>query len=142
MLSKSHALIEKEPKQTEDPQFAENALSEFRSSTKELIDEFRIKLILAIVGREEPGMEVLTSQNDPERDPAVAFLRKKFAEFNLRVSKLQTSNEMQSIQIGLGPDERGFRREQVVSGIVDLIGQMNMVLGSVEGDEGAGGVLD
>ena len=147
LLSKSHALIEGEAKQPQDMQTSQNDVTNFQSSMKELVDEFQIKLILMIVGSEEPGIDLLLGSNGVDTDRMLALLKQKLGEFNLRISETGTLSEtgmkeVQSLQLALGPDERGFRRDQVISSIVDLIGQINVLLGPSEGDERASNVLD
>ena len=147
LLSKSHALIEREREQPRDLQTSQNDVTDFQASMKELVDEFQIKLILMIVGSEEPGIGLLVGQNVVDTDRVIALVKQKLGEFNLRIDETVTTKEasiteVRSIQLGLGPDERGFKRDQVISSIVDLIGQINVLLGPSEGDERASDVLD
>ena len=147
LLSKSHALIEGETRQPQDLQTSEHEVSDFQASLKELVDEFQIKLILMIVGSEEPGIELLLGQNGVDADRIIALLKQKLVEFDLRITETGTfketgMTEVQSVQMGLGPNERGFRRDQIISSIVELIGQINVLLGPSEGDQRASNVLD
>lgn len=147
LLSKSHALIEGETKQPQDMQTSQDDIRDFQSSTKELVDEFQIKLILLMVGSEEPGIDILLGHNGVDIDRIIPLLKQLLEEFDLRIVETGTLSEtgmkeVQSIQLGLGPDERGFKRDQVISSIVDLVGQINVLLGPSEGDERASNVLD
>jgi len=52
---------------------------------------------------------------------------------------------VQIIQIELGPEERSFRKDQVVNIVADIVGLINAKLGfsvSGDGDEGSSGALD
>lgn len=147
LLSRSHALIEGVTKQPQDLQTAEQNVSDFAASMKQLVEEFQIKLILMILGSNEPGTEILLGRNGVDTDRIVTLLKQKLGQFNLRIDETGTfkeigMREVQSLQIGLGPDERGFKRDKVISSIVELIGQINVLLGPSEGNERASDVLD
>ncbi len=50
--------------------------------------------------------------------------------------------DVQTFALALGPDERGFRKELVISRIADMVGLINGRLGWSETDERAGNILD
>jgi hypothetical protein len=46
------------------------------------------------------------------------------------------------VRLELGPDERGFTKDQFVNSITDIVGLINTRLGFSESNESSSGVLD
>ena len=144
LLSKAHALIQKERKAGDT--IDESVVLDFDAGKLAFANDFGVKLELAIKGIDDPGLEIQTTQqNNPIG--VVELAKKVFDGLNLRTSTAETLSEnspkdLQTAWLSLGPDEREFQKEQVVSRIADLVGSLNVALGSSQGDEGVSGVLD
>jgi len=146
LLSKSHALIQKERKAGENP-LDEAAVTEFNAGRTSFVNDFGVKLELAILGMVEPGIEIQASHIENSVE-IVEVVKKTFQPgFDLRTNTERTLSEnaqqgLQTVWLSLGPDEREFKKEQLVSKIADLVGSLNAMLGLSESDERVGGVLD
>jgi hypothetical protein len=143
LLSRAHALIENERKNTSDSQLSD-IISEFNATRATIVDDFGIKLEFAILGKKETGIEVQSAEVK-----IVELLKAKFRDdFNMKTNlpeNLDQENrpkKLATVRLLLGPEERGLRRDAVVSKTAELVGLLNATLGSSESDEGARGILD
>jgi hypothetical protein len=149
LLSKAHAVIEREWRRTADSSTLEPTLEEFQSSTQRFLDDFEIRCVLEILGNNEPGIEIRTVQVGSDYEELVQILKERLARnFDLKIDPADSEAKENShgktpiIRLLLGPDERGFKKELVVSGIADAVILLNAKLGYLETDERASGVLD
>jgi len=146
LLSKSHALIQKERKADANP-LDEAAMIEFNAGRTLFINDFGIKLEIAIMGMVEPGIEMRASHIENHFE-IVELVKKTFQPgLDLRINTEQPLSEsaqqsLQTVWLSLGPDEREFKKDQVVSKIANLVGSLNALLGLSESDERVSGVLD
>ncbi len=145
LLSKAHAIIRKDGKYNPDSGIPPDVSSEFEASTKNFIMELGIKCVLVILGKNEPGIEIRTFQ---ETGPVPTALINDGlgADFEVNATSDEPCKadapDVQTFSLGLGPDERGLRKELVISRVADLVGLINGKLGWSETDERAGNILD
>ncbi len=148
LLSKAHALIER-TKRNSDPSGVPSALEEFQAGIQRFIDDFKIRCVLEILGRDEPGIEIRTTQSESNHTDLVNIVRDCFAnDFDVVVSaaKAYTGDndpaKVPIMSISLGSDERRLRRDMVVLRIADAVNLLNGKLGYLQTDERASDVLD
>ncbi len=162
LLSKSWAIIAKERKQLQSGDETQSADANLEKSVQDFVEEYGIKCVIAISGAAEPGITV-RSQGDGSESNAILDIIRSGLEphFNVNPEVDQSGNRVlglqdndrganksspqsvQIIQIELGAEERGFRKDQIVNCVADIVGLINAKLGfSVGGDEGGSGTLD
>jgi len=157
LLSKSWAIIAKEGKQLGGDE-AQLAKSDLDKSVQDFVDEYGIKCLIAISGTAEPGITV-KSQVDGSESGEILDIIKSGLEPHFRVNPdaNQSGNRLSGsptydgpadgssthsvniIQIELGPEERSFRKDQIVNIVADIVGLINAKLGF---SESISGVLD
>ena len=157
LLSKSRAIIAKEGKQLGGDE-AQLAKSDLDKSVQDFTDEYGIKCLIAISGTAEPGITV-KSQKDGSESEEILDIIKSGIEPHFRVNPDadQSGNRLSGsptydgpadgssthsvniIQIELGPEERSFRKDQIVNIVADIVGLINAKLGF---SESGSGVLD
>lgn len=149
LLSKAHAIIAKEPKRNLDPSETAKALSEFDNDSLQFLQDLGVKCVLTISGKTDPGFELQTLQGGPKTDEILLMVKARFGnDFDLKATPGQkdpstaTSNEVQTIGIGIGPEAIGFRNDAVISRLADLVSLIEGLLGGSEGNERTGDVLD
>lgn len=149
MLSKAHAVIEREGKRNLDSTTIEPTLKEFESSTQRLLDDFEIRCVLEILGKSEPGIEIRTAKLGSDYSELTQIVSDRLEiDFKLRIDptssgpKEDSSVKTPIIRLLLGPEEREFKKELTVSGIADAVTLLNAKLGYSEASEGTSGVLD
>ena len=164
LLSKSWAIVEKERKQLQSGDETESADATLEKSVQDFVEEYGIKCVIAIRGAAEPGITV-KSQGDGSGLEEILDIISSGLEphFSVKPEVDQSGNKVlglqgndrgpdnssaQSvhiIQIELGPEERSFRKDQIVNSVADIVGLINAKLGfsvSGDGDEGSSGALD
>src|SRR5256712_13742061 len=161
LLSKSWAIIAKEGKQLGGDE-AQLARSNLDKSVQDFIDEYGIKCLIAISGTAEPGITVKSQKDGSESEEILDIIKSGLEpHFSVKPEVDQSGNKVlglqgndrepdnssaqsvQIIQIELGPEERSFRKDQIVNIVADIVGLINAKLGfSVRGDEGSSGALD
>src|SRR2546421_9777255 len=117
---------------------------------------------LRLVGAAEPGITVKSQGDGSESEEILDIIRSGLEpHFSVNIEVDQSGNRVlglqandrepdnssaqsvQIIQIELGPEERSFRKDQIVNSVADFVGLINAKLGfSVSGDEGSSGALD
>ena len=164
LLSKSWAIVAKERKQLQSGDETESADATLEKSVQNFIEEYGIKCVIAISGAAEPGITVENQGDGSESEEILDIIRSGLEpHFNVnpevdqsgnRVLGLQrndrgtdnsSAQSVQVIQIELGPEERSFRKDQIVNSVADIVGLINAKLGfsvSGDGDEGGSGALD
>jgi len=161
LLSKSWAIIAKEGKQPQEEDKARLEESDFDKSVQALVGENGIKCILMISGMDEAGIAIKSHQNDSESGEILEIIRSGFEpHFTInpnaepaghRVASSLVNNQetinssnhpVQIIQLELGPDERGFQKDHIVSVMADIVGLINGKLGFLESDQRGSRVLD
>jgi hypothetical protein len=142
LQSKAHALVGAEPK-ISDSSTSESLASEFAVVTHRFVEEFNVKYTFVILGKNEPGVEIRSLMPSLERDEILGIVRDRLAsDFDLRVT-VENEDEQENragkafptLTIALGPEERGFRKDRVVSRLADIVSLVNARLGDSGGDE-------
>ncbi len=162
LLSKSWAIVTKERKQLQSGDETESADVTLERSVQDFVEEYGIKCVIAISGAAEPGITVKSRGDGSESEEILDIIRSglephfsvnpEVDQSGNRVLGLQgndkeavnsSAQSVQSIQIELGPEERSFRKDQIVNSVADIVSLINAKLGfSVSGDEGSSGALD
>ena len=162
LLSKSWAIIAKERKQLQSGDETRSAYANFEKSVQDFVREYGIKCVIAISGVAEPGITVKSQGDGSESEEILDIIRSGLEpHFSVKPEVDQSGNKVlglqgndrepdnssaqsvQIIQIELGPEERSFRKDQIVNIVADIVGLINAKLGfSVRGDEGSSGALD
>jgi hypothetical protein len=149
LLSKAHAVIEREGKRTADSPTLEPTLEEFQSSVQRFLDDFKVRCVLEILGNSDSGIAIRTVRAGSDYKELVQIVKERLGtDFDLKVDQADSdaekviSGNTPVIRLLLGPDERGFKKELAISGIADTVALLNAKLGYLEPDEGAGGILD
>jgi len=162
LLSKSWAIVAKERKQLQSGDETESADATLEKSVQDFVEEYGIKCVIAIRGAAEPGITVKSQGVGSESEEILDIIRSGLEpHFSVKPEVDQSGNKVlrlqgndrepdnssaqsvQIIQIELGPEERSFRKDQIVNIVADIVGLINAKLGfSVRGDEGSSGALD
>jgi hypothetical protein len=111
-------------------------MQEFQSNIVRFFDDFKIKCLLEIIGKDEPGIEIRTAQTESDPEGLIDLVKDRFGEdFDLRTAPFNSDEKdagwkkMKVISMVLGPEERSFRKDLVVSKIADAVTLMNAKLG-------------
>ncbi len=162
LLSRSWAIVAKERKQPQSGDETESADGNLEKSVEDFVEEYGIKGVIAISGAAEPGITVKSKGDGSESNEILDIIRSGLEpHFNVNLEVDQSGNRVlglqdndrgadnssaqsvQIIQIELGPEERSFRKDQIVNIVADIVGLINAKIGfSVRGDEGSSGALD
>ena len=148
LLSKAPAIIAKEIPNPPDSITSQAIKSEFEANTHRLVEELGIMGMLVVRGKNDPGIEIRAAQAESETGITIDIVKDTLGtdlELKLGSEKSNSqdgSGNIQTIWIGLGPEERGLRKELVVSRIADLIGVINGKLGWSESDKRTSDILD
>jgi hypothetical protein len=149
LLSKAHAVIEREQKRTSDASSLDPATEEFQFSIQRFLDDFEVRCLLEILGGDQPGIEIRTIETGSESKMLIDIVKDRLAgDFDLKISPSNSYGEHDNskgapiIQLVLGPEEMGFRKNGVISGIVDAVSMINAKLGHSQADERTSSVLD
>ena len=154
LLSKSWAIVAKEGKNFADE--AESAKSDLDKSVRDFVDEYGIKCIIVIGGTGEPGITV-KSQPDGSEAKEILDLIESGLEPHFRVNarvdqsgngssgsgsndgraERSSNHSVHIFQVELGPEERGFQKDQFVNSFADIVGLINAKLGFSESGSGA-----
>jgi hypothetical protein len=159
LLSRSWAIIAREIKLSEEEDRAREIGSDFEKSVQTFVGEYGIKCIIMIVGTSEPGI-VIKGYSDDSRSEEILEIVRSGLEPHFRISSSSehagnglakvanqavedaSNHALLIVQLELGPDERGFMKDQFVNTIVDIVGLINTRLGFSESNESSSGVLD
>ena len=151
LLSKSSAIIAKENKQLQSGDEAQPDKLDFDKGLQDFVTEYGIKCIISIGGTGEPGV-TLKSQTDGLESEEILDIVKSGLEphFSINTEADQSENRLlrlrnddagrddspthsvHMIQVDLGPEERSFRKDQIVNGLADIVGLINAKLGFSE----------
>ena len=157
LLSKSWAIIAKEGKQLGGDE-AQLAKSDLDKSVQNFVDEYGIKCLIDICGTAEPGITVKSQVDGLESEEILDIIKSGLEpHFRVNPNANQSGNRLSGsptydrpadgssthsvniIQIELGPEERSFRKDQIVNIVADIVGLINAKLGF---SESGSGVLD
>jgi len=162
LLAKGWAIIANEKKQPQGMDEAQSGELSLDKTVHDFVKEYGIKCVITISGAAEPGITIKSQREGSESGEILDIVRSGLEpHFSInphlddsgnRATGLQDNDmladdssvqSVQIIQIELGPEERSFRKDQIVNSVADIVGLINAKLGfSVSGQEGSSGVLD
>jgi hypothetical protein len=147
LLSRSWAIIAREIKLDQEEDKARQVWSDFDKSVQTFVGEYGIKCIIMIVGTSQPGIMIKTHPDDSTSEEILEIIRSGLEpHFSAKVTNPEAedaSNQVVPIvRLELGPDERGFMKDQFVNSVADIVGLINTRLGFSESNESSSGVLD
>ena len=151
LLSKSWAIIAKQSKPLQSQDETQSATLDLDKGVLDFVEEYGIRCVISIGGMIEPGI-TLRSQADGSESEAILDIIKTGLEphFSLNTTLDQSENEMlslrskrsggddslghsvYSVHLELGPEERSFRKDQIVNSLADIVGLINAKLGFSE----------
>jgi len=147
LLSRSWAIIAREVKQDQEGDKALQAGSDFDKSVQTFVGEYGIKCIIMIIGTSELGIMIKAHPDDSTSEELLEIIRSGLRpHFSTRVTdpgpEDSSSQLLPIIRLELGPDERGFTKDQFVNSIADIVGLINTRLGFSESNKSSSGVLN
>jgi len=149
LLSRSWAIIAREIKQDQEGDKVLQTGSDFDKSVQTFVREYGIKCIIVIVGTSEPGIVIKGYPDDSRSEEILEIVRSGLEpHFSTNSTTEHAGNgsarvtnqgaddasgqTLPIVRLELGPDERGFMKDQFVNSITDIIGLINMGLGFSE----------
>jgi hypothetical protein len=149
LLSRSWAIIAREIKQNQEGDKVLQAGSDFDKSVQTFVGEYGIKCIMMIVGTNEPGIMIKGYPDDSRSEEILEIVRSGLephfstysntehagngsAKVTNQGAEDALSHTLPIVRLELGPDERGFMKDQFVNSITDIIGLINTALGFSE----------
>ncbi len=152
LLSRSWAIIAREIKQDQEDQEAGKVVqagSDFDKSVQTFVKEYGIKCIIVIVGTSEPGIMIKGYPDDSRSEEILEIVRSGLephfstnsttehagngsARVTNQGAEDASGQTLPIVRLELGPDERGFMKDQFVNSITDIIGLINTGLGFLE----------
>ena len=156
LLSKSWAIIAKPTKPLQSGEETESAALDLDKGVLEFVEEYGIRCVIFVSGTIEPGI-TLTSRADGSESEEILDIIKSGLEphFSINTTPDQSENHMSRlrsqdagrndssghsvyrVQLELGPEERSFRKDQIVNSLADIVGLINARLGFSEDSSGA-----
>jgi hypothetical protein len=152
LQSKSWAIVAKERKPV---QLEDMAQSDFGNAVKAFVEEYGIRCIIAITGTDEPGITIRGQERDSNSGEILEIIRSGLEPhfiinaFNRPSESGEASSpdknqgadtpsgRVEFVQLELGPEERSFRKDQIVGSIADIVGLINAKLGFSESGSSA-----
>ena len=149
LLSRSWAIIAREIKQDQEAGKVVQAGSDFDKSVQTFVKEYGIKCIIVIVGTSEPGIMIKGYPDDSRSEEILEIVRSGLephfstnsttehagngsARVTNQGAEDASGQTLPIVRLELGPDERGFMKDQFVNSITDIIGLINTGLGFLE----------
>ena len=145
LSSRAYAIIGKN--NAHDNELQASILQELRDRINSIIDENRIKCILEILSKQDPGIEIQTGPgrtcNEEISNLIYSFLSKSFP-VSLNQESLESQSEgltglerknqdgafaVQSVRINIGSEELAMRKDKLVDQLAELVGILNVRLG-------------
>ena len=149
LLSRSWAIIAREIKLDQEEDKTRQAVSDFDKSVQTFVGEYGIECIIMIVGSIEPGIMIKGHPDDSRSEEILEIVRSglephfsthsstehddnRLANVTNQRAEDASSQPLPIVRLELGPDERGFMKDQFVNSITDIIGLINTGLGFSE----------
>ena len=149
LLSRSWAIISREIKQDQEGDKVLHAASDFDKSVRSFVREYGIKCIIMILGASEPGIMIKGYPDDSRAEEILEIVRSGLephfstnsmtqhagnglAKVTNQGAEDASGQTLPIVRLELGPDERGFMKDQFVNSITDIIGLINTGLGFSE----------
>ena len=156
LLSKSWAIIAKQSKPLQSGDETQSAMLDLDKGVQDFVEEYGIRCIISIGGTVEPGITFM-SQVDGSESAEIFDIIRSGLEPHFSINSVDDQSEdklsrlrnedmgrdelgghsIYRIQLALGPEERGFRKDQVVNSLADIVGLINAKLGFSEGSGSA-----
>ena len=151
LLSKSWAIIPKESKLTQSGAATWSGEPDLDKHAQDFVKEYGIKCVISIGGTGEPGI-ILKSQTDGSESEEILDIIRSGLEphFSIYPDADQSKNNLLRLRnsdarrgespphsvhiilVELGPEERSFRKDQLVNSVADIVGLINAKLGFSE----------
>ena len=149
LLSRSWAIIAREIKQDQEGDRVLQAGSDFDKSVQTFVAEYGIKCIIMIVGTSEPGIMIKGYPVDSRSEEMLEIVRSGLephfstnsttehagngpTKVTVQGTEDTSGHTLPIVRLELGPDERGFMKDQFANTIADIIGLINTGLGFSE----------
>jgi len=145
LSSRAYAIIGKN--NAHDNELQASVLQELRDRINSIIDENRIKCILEILSKQDPGIEILTGPgktcSEEISNLIYSFLSKSFP-VSLNHESLESQSQsltgferknqdgtfaVQSARLNIGREELAMRKDKLVDQLAELVGILNVKLG-------------
>lgn len=155
LLSKSWAIIAKPTKPLEGGDETQSATLDLDKGVLDFVEEYGIRCVISVGGTTEPGITLKSQADGSESEEILDIIKSGLephfsinttpdeSENNmLRLRSRDTGNDSSShsvyrVQLELGPEERSFRKDQIVNSLADIVGLINAKLGFSEDSSGA-----
>ena len=151
LLSKSWAIIAKESKPLQSGDETQSAEPDMDKGVQDFVKEYGIKCIISIGGIAEPGITLKSQTDGSESEEILDIIRSGLEpHFRINTEADQSENRLLRprnndsgrddslthsvyiIRLQLGPEERSFRKDQIVNSLADIVGLINAKLGFSE----------
>lgn len=156
LLSKSWAIIAKQSKPLQTGDETRSAKLDLDKSVQDFVEEYGIRCMISIGGTVEPGITLKSRADGSESEEILDIIKSGLEpHFSLNTEADQSENKLSrlrnegsrtddlsnhsvyAIQLELGPEERSFRKDQIVNSLADIVGLINAKLGFSEDSGGA-----
>ncbi|HVH15280.1 MAG TPA: hypothetical protein VNA15_06145 [Candidatus Angelobacter sp.] len=151
LLSKSWAIIAKQSRPLQSGDETQSAMLELDRGVQNFVEEYGIRCVISVGGTVEPGIILLSPADRSEWAEILDIIRSGLEpHFTINsvadqsedkllrvrsegVSRDElTSHSIYRIRLELGPEERGFHKDQIVNSLADVVGLINAKLGFSE----------
>ena len=145
LTSKAYAVIGKN--NAHDNELQASVLQELRERLNSLIAENRVKCVLELLSKQDPGIEIQTGPgktcSEEISNLIHSFLSKNFP-VSLNLESLESQSKsltglgrknqdgtfaVHSVRINIGSEELAMRRDKLVDQLAELVGILNVRLG-------------
>ena len=156
LLSKSWAIIAKPSKPLQSGDETESAKLDLDKGVLDFAEEYGIRCVISVGGSIEPGITLKSQADGSESEEILDIIRSGLEpHFSINTTPDQSENMMlrlrskeagrddssghsvYGVQLELGPEERSFRKDQIVNSLADIVGLINAKLGFSEDSSGA-----
>lgn len=153
LLSKSWAIIAKPTKPLQSGDETQSATLDLDKGVLDFVEEYGIRCVISVAGTIEPGI-TLKSQADQSEFEEILDIVKSGLEPHFSINTAPDLSEnnglrgedagrndssghsVYKVQLELGPEERSFRKDQIVNSLADIVGLINAKLGFSEDRSG------
>ncbi|HVH15804.1 MAG TPA: hypothetical protein VNA15_08830, partial [Candidatus Angelobacter sp.] len=156
LLSKSWAIIAKQSKPLQSGDETQSATLDLDKGVVDFVQEYGIRCVISVGGTIEPGITLKSQADGSESEEILDIINSGFEpHFSINTTPDQSENNMlrlrskdavgngspghsvYRIHLELGPEERSFRKDQIVNSLADIVGLINAKLGFSEDSGGA-----
>ena len=151
LLSKSWAIIAKPIKPLQSGDETQSATLDLDKGVLEFVAEYGIRCVISVGGMVEPGITINGQADGLEWEEILDIIKSGLEpHFSINLIADQSKNgpsrtrsqnagrddlsshSVYRIKLELGPEERGFRKDQIVNSLADIVGLINAKLGFSE----------